>query len=201
MGRGQDERRRSHRALGVTRRPLARTLADALVFLIALALVLFALRLGGIFDPLLGGPRIIDGDSLRLDDRARSEVRLNGIDAPEYRQTCFDENGREWACGKEAARFLRGLVSGEVKCQPVDRDRYGRLVADCRAKDVSLNDEMLRGGYAVAYRAASAQRLGLEARARQAKRGIWRGRFERPEAWRARHRRMEGSLAGVDESD
>jgi endonuclease YncB( thermonuclease family) len=181
-------------------RRLTRSLADALVFLAALALILFAMRAAGFFDPLSGGPQVIDGDSLRLDDPRKSEVRLHGIDAPEYRQTCFDENDREWPCGREATRFLRGLVGGgEIKCQPVDRDRYGRLVADCRAKDVSLNDEMLRGGYAVAYRNSSARRLALEAQARDAKRGIWRGRFERPSDWRARHRPVEGDIAGYEE--
>jgi endonuclease YncB( thermonuclease family) len=129
-----------------------------------------------------------------------TEVRLHGVDAPEYRQTCLDEEGREWSCGREAALFLRGLVEGrKVDCQPVDRDRYGRLVADCRTEETSINDEMLRAGFAVTYRGVSARQLAMESEARVAKRGIWRGRFERPEYWRARHRPIEGNAAGFDE--
>jgi endonuclease YncB( thermonuclease family) len=195
-------RRRRGRPLGVTR-PFGRTLADAVVFLAALALVLFLAVLGGFYDPIAGGPRVIDGDSLMIAGAkpgGETEVRLHGIDAPEYRQTCLDENGRDWACGKEAARFLRGLVKGRaVDCRPVERDRYGRLVADCRAGDISLNDEMLRSGFAVAYRGRSLRQASLESEASAAKRGIWRGRFERPETWRARNRPVEGSLAGIDD--
>jgi endonuclease YncB( thermonuclease family) len=202
MGRSQIMRRRRGRPLGVTR-PFGRTLADAVVFVAALGLVLFLATLGGLFDPVKGGPRVIDGDSLTIAGAKPgqgTEVRLHGIDAPEYHQTCLDENGREWACGKEAARFLRGLVEGrEVDCRPIDRDRYGRLVADCMAGGMSLNDEMLKAGYAVTYRAISARRASLESEASAAKRGIWRGRFERPETWRTRHRPIESNAASYDE--
>jgi endonuclease YncB( thermonuclease family) len=171
-----------------------------MVFLAALTLVLFAMRVGGFFDPVTGGPRVIDGDSLILSGERETEVRLNGIDAPEYRQSCLDENGRDWACGREAAQFLRGLVEDRrIDCQPVDRDRYGRMVADCRADGLSLNEEMLRQGYAVAYRNASPHRLALEAEARKSKRGIWRGRFELPNEWRERHRPLKGNAAEFDE--
>lgn len=49
----------------------------------------------------------IDGDSIRI---ANEEIRLVGIDAPELFQTCRDERGSEWTCGREAHSLLRSLV-------------------------------------------------------------------------------------------
>jgi endonuclease YncB( thermonuclease family) len=46
---------------------------------------------------LEGRAEIVDGDTLRIDGRT---VRLQGIDAPETRQTCTDRSGQEWPCGR-----------------------------------------------------------------------------------------------------
>jgi endonuclease YncB( thermonuclease family) len=131
-----------------------------------------------------GRVRVIDGDSLAV---AGVEVRLFGIDAPEYHQTCSRENGR-WNCGIDAARALRGMIAGrEVSCAPRDRDRYGRVVAVCRAGELDLGAAMIRGGFAVSYGAYEAD----EREARAARRGIWASRFDNPAVWRARHPRRE----------
>ena len=39
-----------------------------------------------------------------------------------------------------------------VSCQQTDTDRYGRVVADCFVGRESLNNWMVREGWAVAYR-------------------------------------------------
>ena len=52
---------------------------------------------------ITGRVRVIDGDSLTVDG---VEVRLFGIDAPEYYQTCTRENG-PWNCGIDAAQGAR----------------------------------------------------------------------------------------------
>lgn len=49
--------------------------------------------------------RAMDGDSLMVGE---TEVRLHGIDAPEYTQTC-QRDGHAWDCGGEAAYQLSKL--------------------------------------------------------------------------------------------
>jgi endonuclease YncB( thermonuclease family) len=174
---------------------LWRSLADALVFIVLLALVLIALQRAGLIDPGTGGYEAVDGDSLRRGD---TEIRLHGIDAPEYRQICSDGNGRDYACGKEAAAALRQLLGGQtVTCSSIETDRYGRAIAECKAGDLNINGEMVRRGWAVAYTRHSAGYVSEEAQARAAKRGLWQGRFENPEDWRVRHRVRHGDAAGI----
>ena len=131
----------------------------------------------------------IDGDSLRVDGR---DIRLLGIDAPELRQTCRDERGRDWACGREAHALLRQLVSrGTVTCASSAKDRYGRTLARCSAGDVAdVGEALVRAGYAIDFMKGGYG--AAEAEARAAKRGIWRGEFEQPRDWRAKNRRAEG---------
>lgn len=125
--------------------------------------------------------RAIDGDSLRY---GHEEVRLLGIDAPEYRQTYRDERGRPWPCGREARAELERLIGrGAVDCRSSGRDRYGRALAICSAARIGdVGEAIVRAGYAVDY--MGGRYTAAEAEARAARRGIWRGEFERPDAWR-----------------
>ena len=130
-----------------------------------------------------GSVRVIDGDSLSVGGR---EVRLAGIDAPEALQTCTDRSGADWPCGREATANLRRLTDhAQVTCKGGDRDKYGRLLARCVAGDLDLNGEMVRLGFAVSEANQGYVYADLEAEARTARRGIWRGRFEPPHEWRA----------------
>lgn len=123
----------------------------------------------------------IDGDSLYVGGR---EVRLFGIDAPEYHQTCTRE-GRPWACGAEAAKQLSALVTNkQVRCEQVDTDEHGRIVARCTAGPVDLNRTMVATGYATAYRYYSLDYASAEESARVHRRGIWAGTFEMPRQYR-----------------
>jgi endonuclease YncB( thermonuclease family) len=131
---------------------------------------------------IVGPARVIDGDSLVV---AGADIRLSGIDAPEFTQTCL-RAGRSWNCGTEAADALRTMIAGrEIVCRPRDRDRYGRTVAVCLAGGLDLGAAMVKSGLAIAYGAYAAD----EREARDARRGIWSSTFERPAAWRARHPR------------
>lgn len=123
----------------------------------------------------------IDGDSLRSPNE---EIRLIGIDAPELFQTCRDEHDRVWACGREAHSFLQSLVSrGALTCTSNSTDRYGRKLATCSAGPIAdVGEAMVRGGHAVKF--MDGRYDAAEAEARGAKRGIWRGSFERPQEWR-----------------
>jgi endonuclease YncB( thermonuclease family) len=176
-----------------------RTLKDVVFFLAVLTAVLFIMQKFDVIDLGTGNVQVVDGDSLR---RGETEIRLYGIDAPEYRQSCFDKSRTEYACGKQAATILRSLVKGQqVACSSIDTDHYGRAVSVCKIDKLDLNAEMVRQGWAVAYSKHSLNYVGLEAEARRAKRGIWAGTFEEPKDYRARNRHVQGGLGEADVGD
>lgn len=140
--------------------------------------ILFKYFLGpvGVSD-VEGNARIIDGDSLFVGGR---EVRMQGIDAPEGRQTCRRE-GRDWACGKAARNELAKLIGrNKVSCNGLDIDKHDRLLAICHANGHELNREMVVRGFAVSY----GRYQDEEAIARRARSGIWATEFVRPREWR-----------------
>ena len=89
--------------------------------------------------------RVIDGDSLqvRIEGLGLIEVRLHGVDTPEYDQPY----------GSAAKRELRRLVARQrVDLVSETVDSYGRLVATVYRGDVNVNREMVSRGYAWWYR-------------------------------------------------
>ena len=134
-------------------------------------------------EPVTGRARVIDGDSLEV---AGVRIRLFGIDAPERDQDCHDGNGKSYACGHAAQRALIATIAGRsVTCTPVEVDRYNRDVATCLADDLDLGEAMVRGGHALDYpRHSRGRYAAAEREARDARRGMWAGTFERPATWR-----------------
>jgi endonuclease YncB( thermonuclease family) len=132
--------------------------------------------------PIVGRAWIVDGDSIRI---GGVSIRLEGIDAPEWDQTCTDANGKAWLCGQVATRRLRERTYGQsVACVPRARDRYGRVVATCTLPDgADLDAWLVREGLAIAS-GYSALYRDEEAEAKAAKRGIWAGTFMPPSQWR-----------------
>ena len=130
---------------------------------------------------------VIDGDSFRIGDR---EVRLAGVDAPEYRQLCWDAAGRTWPCGKEARTALaRLLEDGALACTKAAEDRYGRSLGHCRTTKGDLGTSLAREGWALAARDERfAPPTKAIAEARAGRRGVWRGRHEHPADWRKANR-------------
>ena len=127
--------------------------------------------------------KVIDGDSIVVNGH---ETRLSGIDAPEYFQICYDGAGQPYECGKKATDFMRQLLKGkEVKCETLTIDRYHREVAVCTANGTDINQEMVEQGWAVSYSRYTHNYDAAEQSARAAKRGIWQGRFMKPELYRA----------------
>jgi endonuclease YncB( thermonuclease family) len=134
-----------------------------------------------------GRPRVVDGDSLEL---AGHRVRLFGIDAPEGRQDCRDARGRVYACGRDARDALAQTIGNQsVSCAPVG-ESYNRDVAVCTAGGRDLSEAMVRSGHALELRQHSRGRYSdAEREARNARRGLWAGDFERPSQWRQEHAR------------
>lgn len=132
---------------------------------------------------VIEGPAdVIDGDSLRV---AGTEVRLFGVDAPEFSQPCFS-NGSEVACGAMAKDVLAGLIGNSVlTCEPRDRDTFGRIVATCQTAGVDIGGALVEAGWATAFRRYGNDYVSAEMRARAAHAGIWQWDFQMPEDYRA----------------
>jgi endonuclease YncB( thermonuclease family) len=113
-------------------------------------------------------------------------VRLQGIDAPELDQT-FQWRGQQMACGTMSLAALEALIAGvKVRCEVVEQDRHGRLVAKVFSPNgVDIGRRLVSAGWALAYRRYSMDYVKAEAEARKAKRGMWRGTFVKPWEWRA----------------
>ena len=128
-----------------------------------------------------------DGDTFDMNGRT---IRLAGIDAPEYRQTCTAADGSDWPCGRAARSALEALiVQGRVTCEVVTTDQYRRTIARCATASVAdIGQALVQGGMATspAMRGTAAYAEAEEI-ARDAKRGIWQGEFEPPVEWRAAH--------------
>jgi len=120
---------------------------------------------------IAGTARVIDGDTLSV---AGTMVRLEGIDAPELAQLCPLEGG-SWRAGDAARAYLAHLVSRKtVTCTGMGEDKYGRLIARCRANGRDLAAQLVREGLAWAFVRYSKTFVDQEAVARRARIGIWR---------------------------
>lgn len=133
---------------------------------------------------LAGRASVVDGDTLEI---AGQRIRLWGVDAPESAQRCT-RDGRPYRCGAEAANGLDQFIGGRtVACTQRDTDRYGRIVAVCRAGGEDLSAWLIRQGLAVRYeRYAGRAYLREERAAQESRRGLWSGEFDLPEDWRRR---------------
>jgi micrococcal nuclease len=114
-----------------------------------------------------------DGDTIRVMQQDRPmTIRLACIDAPETSQ----------AWGKAATKRLQQLLppGKQVQVRQIERDRYGRTVAEVFVGNSSVNLQMVSEGVAVTYKkylhncAATKDRyLQAEAIALQQHLGLW----------------------------
>lgn len=128
-----------------------------------------------------GRASVIDGDTIEI---AGQRIRFDGIDAPESWQSCKDENGKAYRCGKAAADALDAFLSASrpTACTVSGFDRYERAVAECyRADGEPVNSWLVKNGYALDWPRYSNGRYAAEQRAAQAARvGVWKGDFLMP---------------------
>ncbi len=129
---------------------------------------------------------ITDGDTITArcptEDAAHPyqqvKVRLAGIDAPEKRQP-FGERSRQHL----AALCLQQQATITQRT----KDRYGRTVADveCQGRDASRAQVHTgMAWYYVRYGKGYEALAGLEAEAREARRGLWSAEAVPPWVWR-----------------
>lgn len=113
-----------------------------------------------------------DGDTFRAKQGNQTiTVRLACIDAPERAQKPFGD--------QSSARLKQLLPVGQtVQLRQVDRDRYGRSVAEVFVGERSVNLTMIQEGQAVAYRqylngCNAKQFLNAEASAKNKRLAFW----------------------------
>ena len=133
---------------------------------------------------LIGTPRIVDGDTIILE--GLFNIRVIGTDTPESKQNCWDSNGHEYACGRQATEHLKKLVgNGRVKCEIRGIGRFGRHTGLCyNMKDVNLNKTMVRDGFAVISTYPPILFEKEEIEARKEKVGVWQGTLRHPHCFR-----------------
>ncbi len=134
---------------------------------------------------------IYDGDTLRLiGNNEELKVRLCGIDSPELAQPL----------GIESRDYLRSLIAqgdGTIHVLPIEKDRYGRTVAELWIpikpdfeRQIHLNTAMVEAGMAWHYEkysgsCESAENLGwAEKIAKDEKLGVWNGSHQAPWLYR-----------------
>ena len=135
---------------------------------------------------------VVDGDSFVVGAR---KLRLDGIDAPELKQTCKDSQNVEWPCGRVSRAALEKLLlEPGLSCVAEAQDLYARSVATCRSTSTpDIAAAQVGDGMAVTHEFNGMRDYGGEEDAARAqKRGIWRGAFDRPEDWRAKNPRSAG---------
>ena len=156
-----------------------------LLTLLLLAATAMVARAAG-DQPMLSGVvvGVVDGDTadIRLDS-GMIRVRMHAIDAP--------ERGQPQGAASKAA--LAALVYGKpVLVEPIEQDRYDRLVARLWLGDLDVNAEMIKQGQAWVYRryAGEPSYCAYEKAARDQRRGLWAlPASQRPAPWEWRKRK------------
>lgn len=157
--------------------------------------MLVAWCFGDSFSPrervLIEGEELVvaDGDSFSIGTR---KLRLDGIDAPEYRQSCNDADGTAWECGKASRAALEQLLREPgLVCEAGAHDRYARAIATCsnnRLPDIAATQ--VENGFAISSEFWEMRNYpDEEDAAKTAKRGIWAGAFTLPADWRTQQAR------------
>jgi endonuclease YncB( thermonuclease family) len=146
--------------------------------------------------------KVVDGDTVQVitSEGTRLKIRLYGIDAPEMakinrRTGIVAKPGQPY--GEEAYRALESKVLGKsVKIVIMDIDRYRRMVSILYLHDEDINLEMVKEGWAWAYREYltrphASEYIDAENDARSKKLGLWTQANPLP-PWEFRKRLRKG---------
>jgi len=138
-----------------------------------------------------------DGGTLQL---GNVTFRLDGIEAPAFDQLCIDEHADSWTCGIEARDQLTKLIGGRaVRCDDLGADptfKKRRLgVCKVEGETTSLSQLLVREGFALNVESSATGRFKTdEARAREDRKGLWKGCFVAPREFRVG--KKDGTLLG-----
>lgn len=148
--------------------------------LLALAIAMFATRVEA--GQIAGPATVVDAGVIEISGQ---RIMLFGIDSVMRKQSCMLD-GKTWACWEASVRDLQTLVDqGPATCETVgEPDPYGRVLARCTINGQSLNEQLVRDGYAVARPSETKEYVAAEAEAKDKKLGLWQGQFLRPSEFR-----------------
>jgi endonuclease YncB( thermonuclease family) len=148
--------------------------------LLLLVIVVFALRVEA--NEITGPATAVDSTVIAINGQ---RIMLFGVDSVMRKQTCTI-GGKIWQCWPAALRNLEILLDqGPVTCETVgEPDVYRRLLARCNINGESLNEQLVREGWAVARRSETTDYVAAEAEAKEKKLGLWQGEFKMPDAFR-----------------
>jgi endonuclease YncB( thermonuclease family) len=148
--------------------------------LLALAIALYAAQAEA--KQISGPAQVVDSTVIEIDGQ---RVMLFGIDSVMRKQNCTLD-GKVWQCWAAAVRDLQTLVDqGPATCEAVgEPDVYGRLLARCTINGQSLNEQLVRRGYAIARPSETKDYVAAEAEAKEKKVGLWQGQFVNPSEFR-----------------
>lgn len=136
--------------------------------------------------------KVKDGDTVVIQPEtggAFMTCRLYGIDAPET------AHGKKAAqpFGEEASKELKNTIIGKtITVTPTGAKTYNRDVCKLYKGNIDVNLEMVKRGYAWAYREYlkgpyASEYIVAENEAREKKRGLWTQRNPQP-PWEFRHK-------------
>ena len=119
--------------------------------------------------------KVNDGDTITIMmNGEKQKIRLYGIDTPEINQSF----------GTEAKQFLSDqILNRDVEIEVKDTDRYKRLVAIVYLNNKSMNELLLKEGWAWWYEAYAKKECKykeLQEEAQRRKRGMWRNKGNIP---------------------
>jgi endonuclease YncB( thermonuclease family) len=148
--------------------------------LLSLAMVIFAAPVEA--NQITGPAEAVDSTVIALNGQ---RIMLFGIDSVMRKQNCTID-GKIWQCWAAAVRALEILVDqGPVTCDVIgEPDVYGRLLARCSVNGQSLNEQLVRKGYAVARPGETTEYVAAEGAAKEERLGLWQGKFLMPAEFR-----------------
>lgn len=110
---------------------------------------------------------VSDGDTIKvLRNKEQITIRLEGIDAPELRQSF----------GSRSKQALSSLAFGATATiRKTGEDRFGRMLGFVEVNGVDVNSKMVEDGWAWHFKQYNDDEklADLETRAREAKKGLW----------------------------
>ncbi len=119
---------------------------------------------------------------LLVDGRSQMKIRLSSIDAPEKSHTSHETGRIGQPYSENSKTYLASLIKGKtVTANCFEADRYGRDVCEIFLDAKSVNQALVRDGWAWANMAANGRYLrdkslpALEAAARSSHIGLWAG--------------------------